>query len=117
LGLSACGIPPRPARPSFLLLEREGYQAFYGADGRLDRIAYDGNGDRRADTIVFYDLRPRPVRAEVDVDYDGVVDHWERMLDKDRWIEESDHDGDGKPEVRFLHGPGETVTALPAESR
>jgi hypothetical protein len=111
--LTACDSAQRPLRPPFQLLERDGYQAFYLADGHLDRVAYDANADRKADAIVFYDSRGQPERAEADVDYDGVVDHWEWMLDGGLWIEESDHDGDGKPEVCFLHGPGATVRPLP----
>ncbi len=115
--LCACDAAERPKHPPFLLLERDGYQALYGADGHLDRILRDRNGDRRADTIVYYDARGRAIRSEVDTDLDGAVDHWERMLDAGRWIEENDLDGDGVPDVRFLRVPGEPAAPMPPAAR
>jgi hypothetical protein len=71
----AC-VPAREATP--ILFEKDRYQALYGArDGALQRIAYDENGDRRAETIVFFGPGGRIVRTEADGDGDGVLDRWE----------------------------------------
>ena len=44
--------------------------------GRLERITYDRNGDGRVDATAFMD-GTRIVRAELDEDFDGLVDRWE----------------------------------------
>jgi len=44
--------------------------------GRLERITYDRNADGRIDATAFMD-GTRIVRAELDEDFDGVVDRWE----------------------------------------
>jgi hypothetical protein len=44
--------------------------------GRLERITYDRNGDGRIDATAFMD-GTRIVRAELDEDFDGLVDRWE----------------------------------------
>jgi hypothetical protein len=75
LAASACPPPPEPVARAYLF-EKGEYQALYGADGRIRRLLYDGNGDRVADIVVIYDnLSPR--RFEIDDDRDGVVDRWE----------------------------------------
>jgi hypothetical protein len=74
--LWGCGAGAGPSgRP--VLVEKASYQALYTRDGRLERLAYDANGDRRADVMTFYGPGGRPQRAEVDSDLDGVVDRWE----------------------------------------
>jgi hypothetical protein len=73
--LSACRAQT-PA-PAPRLLEKGPYQALYAPDGVLERLAYDADGDSRADVVTFYAGGGRPLRAEVDSDLDGKVDRWE----------------------------------------
>ena len=72
---AGCGTP-QPAR-AFSLIEKGPYQALYGPGGRLERLAYDGNGDGRAEVVTFFRPSGKPLRAEIDSDGDGVVDRWE----------------------------------------
>jgi hypothetical protein len=106
--LAAVAVPGCSGRPEaarFRLIEKRPYQALYGPDGRLERILHDGDGDRRADAIVFYGARGEPTRAEIDSDGDGVIDRWETIIGKQAWVEEIDTDGDLRPNARVLHGP------------
>ncbi len=61
------------------LWEKAGYQTFHGADGRIERLLQDRNGDGRAETVVLYDRSGKPRRAEIDTNDDGVVDRWEEF--------------------------------------
>jgi hypothetical protein len=70
---AACHAPAPAAR----LLEKGPYQALYAPDGTLERLAYDADGDRRADVVTHYGRGTRPLRAEIDSDRDGRVDRWE----------------------------------------
>lgn len=106
------------------LLQKGPYQAFYGPDGRLERLLQDRNGDDRADVVTLFDDEGRPSVTEIDSDGDGVVDRWERYsptgglakvetsrrkrgapdvweeLDEDGRVvrREIDDDGDGTPD-------------------
>jgi hypothetical protein len=82
LPLAACQAPGAPAAPK--LLEKGHYQALYGPDGALERLAFDADGDRRADTVTFYSRGARPLRAEIDLDRDGTLDRWEIYDDEGR---------------------------------
>jgi hypothetical protein len=80
LFLSACSAIPGPRASSGLyLVEKGGYQALYRPDGRLERIAWDEDGDRRADAIVLYRPDGKPLRAEIDTDRDGRIDRREHF--------------------------------------
>ena len=73
-----CGLvpqAPRAGRPH--LVEKGHYQALYDGAGRLDRVAYDADGDGRADVLTVFGPNGAPLRAEIDSDKDGVVDRWE----------------------------------------
>lgn len=127
----ACGDSAgRPAASSgAFLFEKGRYQALYGPDGKLLRLLYDGNGDRRAEIQTLYGPEGKPASAEIDTDLDGVVDRWERFapdgdLERvgtsdgtpgrpDVWrilkggrmvAEELDTDGDGRPDRRVIRG-------------
>jgi len=73
--LAGCGASPPP--PAFRLIEKGPYQALYGADGRLQRLVYDGNGDGRAEVVTLFSPNGKPRQSEIDTDGDGVVDRWE----------------------------------------
>jgi hypothetical protein len=72
----ACQAPPEPV-PRAYLFEKGQYQALYGPDGRMRRLLYDGNGDRRADVVMIYGSNLKPSQVEIDDDLDGAVDRWE----------------------------------------
>ena len=76
LGIAGCRAgPPRTA--SFHLVEKGPYQALYGADGHVERIVQDADGDRRAEAVLLYAPSGKLLRAEIDTDRDGRVDRWE----------------------------------------
>jgi hypothetical protein len=69
--VTGCSDAPAPA----LITER--VSPTYRADtGRLEKLAYDRNGDGREDAWAFMD-GARLLRAELDDDYDGRVDRKE----------------------------------------
>jgi hypothetical protein len=82
--LPACGNrSDGPQRtPQGYLYEKGPYQAMYGSDGRIIRLLYDGNGDKKADLVTEYYPTGRPHTATIDEDYDGVIDRWEYFLPK-----------------------------------
>lgn len=76
-GLVLAGCGPPPGRVGYTLVEKGAYQAVYRADGRAERVAYDGDGDGRVEAISFYAPSGRLVRSESDSDRDGRIDRWE----------------------------------------
>ena len=73
-----CGIvpgAPRQGRPH--LVEKGRFQALYDGEGRLERVAYDPNGDGRADVVTLFGTNGAPTRAQIDSNRDGIVDRWE----------------------------------------
>jgi len=118
------GCSAEPSRAKWHLVEKGPFQALYRPDGHLDRVAYDGNGDHRAEVVTFFAPGGAPLRAQIDTDNDGIVDRWEfygpdgrvakvgtsrRIPGKpDLWSypdgfggvarREYDDDGDGKPD-------------------
>ena len=77
VALLGAGCEASRTATTFSLIEKGPYQALYGPDGRLQRLAYDGNGDGRAEVVTFFRPSGKPLRAEIDSDGDGVVDRWE----------------------------------------
>jgi hypothetical protein len=77
--LSGCQDPTlgKASPPPYLLVEKGPYQSFYGADGKIERLAYDRNGDGTADTVVLYNPDGKPREAQIDTDLDKVIDRWE----------------------------------------
>lgn len=118
------------SEPWLRMVEKGPYQAYYDRNGRLERLLYDKNGDKRADVVTLYQPNGKPLRAEIDSDLDGTVDRWEfftreGVLEKvarsrrepgvaDIWEwagpkgeivrRETDEDGDGKPEATQTFG-------------
>lgn len=99
---TGCG-PEASAGPGaqMHLRETREFQALYAADGKILRLLYDRNGDRRADAVVLlYPGTNKPHRAEIDTDLDGIVDRWEV------------HDSDGR---LLLVGLGPSGTGQPEQ--
>jgi hypothetical protein len=131
-----------PDGQTYHLVDKGPYKAFYDRWGRLQRIEYDGNGDGRADHVARHDGRRHAYQMDVDVDFDGRPDRWERYdaagkLEKvgaasgperapDVWVvpgadgetarREHDADGDGVPErIEILSGGLVTEVQIDAD--
>jgi hypothetical protein len=84
--------------PPYLLVEKGPYQSFYGADGKIERLVYDRNGDGTADTIVLYNPDGKPREAQIDTDLDKVIDRWEYFENSVLVRVGYDDNRDGKPD-------------------
>jgi len=135
LGAASCGREPKPFAAA-TLFEKGSYQAIYGPDGKITRLLYDGNADKRADTVTLYHPNGTPRQIEIDTDYDGVVDRIEHLEGQrparvevdsdrdgrmDRWQirsedrlvqEELDTDGDGVADRCLRYGRGADLIEL-----
>jgi hypothetical protein len=74
---AAC-TPQAPERVAQgYLFEKGPYQGFYGGDGKLIRLLYDQNGDKKADVVMTFYPNGRPKQVEADTDFDGAIDRWQ----------------------------------------
>jgi hypothetical protein len=128
--LGGCAAPaPVPDR---LVLYEQGKRQVLTGHGRVLRIHYDGNGDRRVDVVTILDEAGGVARVESDINLDGKMDRWEEVLPgahlgkrassrtdsgkPDAWsyldesgstiLQEFDDDGDGRVD-RVEGGQGE----------
>jgi hypothetical protein len=89
--LVSCGRGQKPGPvPRAYLFEKGPYQGVYGPDGKMLRLLYDANGDKRADVVTLFHSNGVPRQAEIDTDFDGVVDRWQYFstkgaLEKEGW--------------------------------
>jgi hypothetical protein len=67
---------PERVREGYLF-EKGPYQGFYGANGKLIRLLYDQNGDKKADVVMLFYPNGRPQQVEADTDFDGKIDRWQ----------------------------------------
>ena len=67
-------VPERVAQG--YLFEKGPYQGFYDPSGKLMRLLYDQNGDKKADVVMLFYPSGRPKQVEADTDFDGKIDHW-----------------------------------------
>jgi hypothetical protein len=67
---------PDPA-PQGYLFEKGPYQGFYDPSGKLIRLLYDQNGDKKADVVMLFYPSGRPRQVEADTDLDGQIDRWQ----------------------------------------
>ncbi|MGE0453003.1 MAG: hypothetical protein AB7O37_02525 [Vicinamibacteria bacterium] len=65
-----------PDGAEYVLLARGAYKPVYDAQGKLDRVEYDRNGDGRADQIARHNGKRLPELLEDDDDFDGQTDRW-----------------------------------------
>ena len=81
LALVCCRRLPRSEAPSAsregYLFEKGPYQGFYGGDGKLIRLLYDQNGDKKADVVMLFYPNGVPKQVEADTDFDGRIDRWQ----------------------------------------
>ena len=73
--LAGCGASPPP--PAFRLIEKGPYQALYGADGRLQRLVYDADGDGVVDRWEYFDLAGRLQKVGFSRDKSGRPGEWD----------------------------------------
>jgi hypothetical protein len=130
-------VTPSPS-PAGILHQKGPYQAYYGPDGKIERLLQDVDGDGRADAVILYWPNGKVRAGEIDSDRDGTVDRWEYystdgVLQKvgtsrakgprpDQWDiidgngrvvrREFDDDGDGVPD-RSQPVAGETASPAP----
>ena len=116
-------LSPSPS-PAGILHQKGPYQAYYGPDGKIERLLKDEDGDGRAEAVILYWPNGKIRAGEIDSDRDGIVDRWEYystdgVLEKvgtsrkkqprpDQWDiidgsgrvvrREFDDDGDGMPD-------------------
>ena len=122
---AACRLPAPEAKPPLTLVEKGATQSVFDAQGRLQRVLIDADGDTRADAQFLYGPEGAPRVAEIDVDRDGVVDRWEhfaadgspertgRLLYS---IEELDTDGNGRGDRRLVRDADGILTAILIDS-
>jgi hypothetical protein len=81
LGGVACTPGPEhvtpSASPAGILHQKGPYQAYYGPDGKIERLLKDVDGDGRADAVILYWPSGKVRAGEIDSDRDGMVDRWE----------------------------------------
>jgi hypothetical protein len=72
---------PDPA-PQGYLFEKGPYQGVYDPSGKLIRLLYDQNGDKKADVVMLFYPSGRPRQVEADTDFDGKIDRWQYYSEK-----------------------------------
>lgn len=106
------GLPPErppmvkgPDGRDYYLLDKGKYKAYYDAWGRLDRLAYDSNGDGRPDIIAHHGGGKTPRLIEVDEDFDGRTDRWEDYDKDEKLLKVGASRKGGAPDVWTYPGP------------
>jgi antitoxin component YwqK of YwqJK toxin-antitoxin module len=75
---AGCRRDPKPERVAEgYLFEKGPYQGFYDGAGKLTRLLYDQNGDKKADVVMLFYPNGRPRQVEADTDFDGKIDRWQ----------------------------------------
>ena len=77
-------VPPEQQTPTvkgpdgkeYILLARGAHKPVFDAQGRLDRVEYDRNGDGKPDQIARHNGARVPEIVENDDDFDGTPDRW-----------------------------------------
>jgi antitoxin component YwqK of YwqJK toxin-antitoxin module len=77
LTLAGCRREGPQKIPQGYLFEKGPYQGFYDPNGRLTRLLYDQNGDKKADVVILFYPSGVVKQVEADTNYDGIVDRWQ----------------------------------------
>jgi hypothetical protein len=101
VGAAACQRPQKPERVAEgYLFEKGPYQGFYDGAGKLTRLLYDQNGDKKADVVMLFYPNGRLRQVEADTDFDGKIDRWQYY--SERGVAEKEgysRAGNGKPDT------------------
>ncbi len=65
-----------PDGKEYVLLARGAHKPVFDAQGRLDRVEYDRNGDGKPDQVARHNGARVPEVVENDDDFDGAPDRW-----------------------------------------
>lgn len=84
-GCAPSGPPPAPQG---YLFEKGPYQGFYDPSGRMIRLLYDQNGDKKADVVMIFYPNGTIQQAEADTDFDGKIDRWEYYSERGQLLKE-----------------------------
>jgi hypothetical protein len=85
VGASACQREQKPERVAEgYLFEKGPYQGFYDGAGKLTRLLYDQNGDKKADVVMLFYPNGRLRQVEADTDFDGKIDRWQTYSERGR---------------------------------
>jgi antitoxin component YwqK of YwqJK toxin-antitoxin module len=77
-GATGCQRQQKPERVAEgYLFEKGPYQGFYDGGGKLTRLLYDQNGDKKADVVMLFYPNGKPRQVEADSDLDGKIDRWQ----------------------------------------
>lgn len=74
---AACQDRGPGGAPQGYLFEKGPYQGFYDPNGKLMRLLYDQNGDKKADVVMLFYPSGVPKQVEADTDFDGRIDRWQ----------------------------------------
>lgn len=113
------GLPP-PRLPVFTgadgqkyhLLDKGPYKAYYDRWGRLQRLEYDSNHDGRADQVALHDGAKVPREIQVDQDFDGKTDRWERYSASGQLERVGTTKGGGRPDTWAAPGTDGSLARL-----
>jgi antitoxin component YwqK of YwqJK toxin-antitoxin module len=82
-GAAGCRRQQKPERVAEgYLFEKGPYQGFYDGGGKLTRLLYDQNGDKKADVVMLFYPNGKPRQVETDADFDGKIDRWQYYSEK-----------------------------------
>jgi hypothetical protein len=113
------GLPP-PRLPvltgadgqKYLLLDKGDYKAYYDRWGRLQRLEYDSNKDGRPDQIAIHDGAKIPHEIQVDQDFDGKTDRWERYSPTGQLERVGTSSTGGRPDTWAATGTDGSLTRM-----
>jgi hypothetical protein len=101
VGAAGCQREQKPERVAEgYLFEKGPYQGFYDGAGKLTRLLYDQNGDKKADVVMLFYPNGRPRQVEADTDFDGKIDRWQYYSEQGVAEKEGySRAGNGKPDT------------------
>jgi hypothetical protein len=105
--------PPPPPIPTvkgpdgvdYVLLARGANKPLFDAQGHLERVDYDRNGDGKPDQVARHGGKRIPELVENDDDFDGTTDHWLYYNAAGLLVKIGSSRKGGKPDVWVYSGP------------